>query len=281
MNSVRTAGLMIGLTALFVLIGSALGGRNGMIVALGIATVMNLFSYWFSDKLVLAMYRAQEVDEATAPTLYRIVQRLAEKAGMPMPKVYIIPQAQPNAFATGRNPTHAAVAATQGLLQIMDEGELEGVIAHELAHVRNRDILIGTIAATLAGALMIFARMAGWAAMMGGGGRDRDEDGGGFGALFIAIFGAVAAMLIQLAISRSREYQADASGARLSGDPDGLARALARLEQSAQRMPMEANPATSHLFIVNPFSMRGATRLLSTHPPVEDRIARLREMARG
>jgi len=281
-NSVKTAGLMVGLTALLVLVGGSIGGRNGMVIALGIATVMNLFSYWFSDRLVLAMYRAKEADEATAPTLYRIVQRLAEKAGMPMPKVYVIPQAQPNAFATGRSPSHAAVAATQGLLQIMDEEELEGVIAHELSHVRNRDILIGTIAATLAGALMIVARMAGWAAIMGGGGRDRDEEGGGgFATVFIAIFGAIAAMFIQLAISRSREYQADASGARLCGNPMGLAHALARLDQTAQRMPMDANPATSHLFIVSPFSMRGATRFLSTHPPVEDRIARLEQMARG
>jgi heat shock protein HtpX len=280
MNSVKTIGLMIGLTALLVLIGGYLGGRHGMIVALAFATIMNLFSYWFSDKIVLAMYRAQEVDEATAPTLFRVVRGLAEKAGMPMPRVYIIPQAQPNAFATGRDPKHAAVAATQGLLQLMDEQELEGVIAHELSHVRNRDILIGTIAATLAGAVMILARMAQFAAIFGGGGRDRDEErGGGLGLIFVAIFGAIAAALIQLAISRSREYQADASGARLSGDPHGLARALSALERATQRVPMEANPATSHMFIVNPFGGGGLVRLFSTHPPIEDRIARLERMA--
>jgi len=280
MNSVKTIGLMMGLTALLVLIGGYLGGRHGMIVALAFATIMNLFSYWFSDKIVLAMYRAQEVDEATAPTLFRVVRGLAEKAGMPMPRVYIIPQAQPNAFATGRDPKHAAVAATQGLLQLMDEQELEGVIAHELSHVRNRDILIGTIAATLAGAVMILARMAQFAAIFGGGGRDRDEErGGGLGLIFVAIFGAIAAALIQLAISRSREYQADASGARLSGDPHGLARALSALERATQRVPMEANPATSHMFIVNPFGGGGLVRLFSTHPPIEDRIARLERMA--
>ncbi len=214
MNSVKTIGLMIGLTALLVLIGGYLGGRHGMIVALAFATIMNLFSYWFSDKIVLAMYRAQEVDEATAPTLFRVVRGLAEKAGMPMPRVYIIPQAQPNAFATGRDPKHAAVAATQGLLQLMDEQELEGVIAHELSHVRNRDILIGTIAATLAGAVMILARMAQFAAIFGGGGRDRDEErGGGLGLIFVAIFGAIAAALIQLAISRV----AGIPGRRLGG----------------------------------------------------------------
>lgn len=282
MNSVKTVGLMVGLTALFVLVGGSVAGRNGMIVALGFATLMNVFSYWFSDKIVLAMYRAQAVDEATAPTLYRIVRRLAQKGDMPMPRVYIIPQAQPNAFATGRDPQHAAVAATQGLLQIMSEDELEGVIAHELSHVRNRDILIGTIAATLAGAIMVLARIVGWTAMMGGGERDRDQEGGGgFAMIFVAIFGAIAAMLIQLAISRSREYQADASGARLSGNPLGLAHALSRLEQATRRVPMDANPATSHMFIVNPFSMRGAARLLSTHPPVQERIARLEQMARG
>lgn len=282
MNSLKTIALMIGLTALLVLIGDLAGGRGGMIVALGIATVMNLLSYWFSDRIVLAMYRAQQIDEATSPTFYRIVRRLSEKAGMPMPRVYVIPQAQPNAFATGRDPKHAAVAATQGLLQLMNEDELEGVIAHELSHVRNRDILIGTIAATMAGAVMILARMAEVAAIFGGGSRDRDEEGGGgFAMLVIAIFGAIAATLIQLAISRSREYQADASGAKLSGNPIGLARALAQLERAAARVPMEANPATSHMFIVNPFSARGVVRLFSTHPSIEDRIARLEQMARA
>ena len=237
---------------------------------------MNFFSYWFSDKIVLKMYRAQPVDEATAPTLYRIVHRLAQRAGMPMPKVYIIPQAQPNAFATGRNPQHAAVAATQGLLQVMNEEELEGVIAHELSHVGNRDILIGTIAATLAGAIMILARIGMFAGMFFGGGRDRRD--GGLGIIFLAIFGTVAAILIQMAVSRSREYQADASAAKLSGNPRALARALNTLQQSAQRLPMQASPATAHMFIINPFTAKGITKLFSTHPPVEERIARLKRL---
>jgi len=271
---------MILLTALFVLIGYWIGGQGGMISAFLFALVMNLFTYWFSDRIVLAMYRAQEVDQATSPMLYGVVKRLAERGNMPMPRVYIIPQAQPNAFATGRNPQHAAVAATEGLLQTMDEQELEGVIAHELSHVGNRDILIGTIAATLAGAVMILARMAQFAAIFGGGGRDDDRNGGGLGYIFVAIFGAVAAMLIQMAISRSREYQADASGAKLSGNPMGLAHALVRLQQNAERVPMDANPATSHMFIVNPLSRKGIVSLFSTHPPIEDRIERLERMGR-
>jgi len=277
-NTAKTIALMMGLTILLVLIGGYIGGRGGMIIALGLATAMNLFSYWFSDKIVLRMYRAQEVDEVTAPALYGIVRRLAARAGMPMPRVYMIPQAQPNAFATGRNPSHAAVAATQGLLQIMDEEELEGVIAHELSHVRNRDILIGTIAATIAGAVMILSRMAQFAAIFGGGRSDDEEGGGGLGLIVVAIFGTIAALLIQMAISRSREYQADASAAKLSGNPRGLARALSSLERASKRVPMQANPATSHMFIVNPFSAKGVVRLFSTHPPVEDRIARLERL---
>jgi len=278
MNTAKTVFLMVLLTGIFIVIGYGLGGEEGMIVAFGLALVMNFFSYWFSDKIVLKMYRAQEVDEATSPTLYRIVHRLAQRAGMPMPKVYIIPQAQPNAFATGRNPQHAAVAATQGLLQIMDEEELEGVIAHELSHVGNRDILIGTIAATIAGAIMVLARMAQFAAIFGGGGRDNNRGGNPIGLIFIAIFSSVAAMLIQMAISRSREFQADASAAKLSGNPRGLARALNTLQQSAQRLPMQASPATAHMFIINPFTAKGLTKLFSTHPPVEERIARLERL---
>jgi heat shock protein HtpX len=279
MNTAKTVFLMTLLTGLFVAIGYWLGGQSGMIFAFGIAVVMNFFSYWFSDKIVLAMYRAKEVDEATAPALYRVVRRLAQNGNMPMPKVYIIPQDQPNAFATGRNPDHAAVAATQGLIDIMDEEELEGVIAHELSHVRNRDILIGTIAATIAGAIMILARMAQFAAIFGGG-DSRDRRGGGvIGLIFVAIFSSIAAMLIQMAISRSREYQADASGAKLSGNPHGLARALDALQRSTQRVPMQANPATAHMFIVNPFTMKGVSGLFSTHPPIEERIARLERMA--
>ncbi len=279
MNTAKTALLMVVLTVLFVLIGRAVGGQGGMIVALGFACVTNLISYWFSDRIVLAMYRAQEVDEASAPSLYSIVRRLADRGGMPMPRVYIIPQAQPNAFATGRDPQHAAVAVTQGLMQVMGEQELEGVIAHELSHVKNRDILIGTIAATMAGAVMMLANIARFAAIFGGGSRSDDREGGGIGVIFVAIFGAFAAMFIQMAISRSREYQADASGAQLTQNPMGLAHALAALQKTAERVPMDANPATSHMFIVNPFSRRGVMSLFSTHPPIEERIERLEKMA--
>jgi heat shock protein HtpX len=278
-NAVKTTGLMVALMVLFVLIGGLLGGTRGMMIFGAFAFALNFGAYWFSDRVVLAMYRAREVDETSAPTLYRVVQRLAERAELPMPKVYIIPQAAPNAFATGRDPKHAAVAATQGLMQIMDEQELEGVIAHELSHVRNRDMLIGTIAATLAGAIMMLARVAQWTAIFGGG-RNRDDEGGNpFALIAVAIFGTIAALLIQMAISRSREYQADASGARLSGNPMGLAHALQRLERTAQRVPMQANPATSHMFIVNPLSGGSVLKLFSTHPPTEERIARLEAMA--
>ena len=279
MNTFKTMFLMTALVGLFVLIGS-FWGRHGMIYALVLATVMNLFAYWFSDRIVLMMYRAKPVDEATAPALYRTVRRLAERGNLPMPKVYIIPEASPNAFATGRNPHHAAVAATQGLLQTMNEEELEGVIAHELSHVGNRDILISTIAATIAGAIMIFARMAQWAAIFGGGSRD-DREGGGnpLALLLVAILGSVAAVMLQAAISRSREYQADASGANLSGNPMGLAHALGQLQRATQRVPMNANPATAHMFIVNPFKGGGLLSMFSTHPPVEERIARLEKMA--
>jgi heat shock protein HtpX len=280
MNTAKTAFLMIVLTALFILIGSALGGQRGMIIAFAFAFFMNIFTYWFSDKIVLTMYRAKEVDEGTAPGLFATVRRLTQRAGIPMPRIYIIPQAAPNAFATGRNPSHAAVAVTQGLMDVLDDEALEGVLAHELSHVRNRDILIGTIAATMAGAIMILSRMAQFAAIFGGGGRDRDR-GGGFGLIFVAIFSAVAALLIQMAISRSREYQADASAAKLSGNPRGLARALEALQRSAQRVPMQANAATAHMFIVNPFSRKGIIALFSTHPPIEDRIGRLQRMGSG
>ncbi len=273
MNTAKTVGLMVLLTGLFIVVGYFIGGEQGMIIAFGFAFLMNVVSYWFSDKIVLAMYRAKQVDEATEPGLFRIVRRLAQRAGMPMPRVYIVPQAQPNAFATGRNPKHAAVAVTQGLMQIMNDEELEGVLAHEISHVGNRDILIGTIAATLAGAIMILARIAQFAAIFGGGGRDRR--GGGIALILVAIVSAIAALLIQMAISRSREYQADASAAKLSGNPRGLSRALDSLRRSTQRVPMEASPATSHMFIVNPFTKKGMSSLFSTHPPVEERIRRL------
>ncbi len=272
--------LMMILTLLLVYGGAALGGRQGMTFALMIAFFMNFISYFFSDKIVLMMYRAKEVTESEAPVLYRIVRRLTQKAGMPMPKVYIIPDMSPNAFATGRNPEHAAVAATEGIMQILTEEELAGVMAHELSHVLHRDILISTVAATIAGAISYLAQMAQWA-MIFGGGRRRDDDGNPIAALVMMIVAPIAAMMIQLAISRAREYSADEGGAKLLGDPLALASALKKLTRGVQAMPMQTNPATSHLFIVNPLSGRGVMKLFSTHPPLEERIARLEAMARG
>jgi heat shock protein HtpX len=278
-NVLKTGVLLAVLTALFVGIGYAIGGQQGMVVAFVLAFAMNMVSYWFSDKIVLAMYRAKPISEAEAPRLYAIVRRLATRAQIPMPPVYLIPTDTPNAFATGRNPEHAAVAVTEGIMRILDEDELEGVLAHELSHVKNRDVLISTIAATLAGAITYLAHMLQWAAMFGG--RSRDDDEGGLnpmGALLVAIVAPFAAMLIQLAVSRAREYQADASGARLAGRTGGLATALEKLEMGSRAVPMEANPATAHLFIVNPLSGQTLMRLFSTHPPVEERVARLRAM---
>jgi heat shock protein HtpX len=275
---------MIGLTVLLVFIGGAFGGRQGMIFAFIFASATNLFSYWFSDKIVLRMYNAQEATEAQAPMLWAVTHDLALKMNMPMPKVYIIPSDSPNAFATGRNPKHAAVAATEGILRLLTREELEGVMAHELGHVRNRDILIGTIAATIAGAISMLAHMAQWAMIFGGfGGRRRDDEGGGnlIAGLAMIILAPIAAALIQMAISRSREYQADASGARICGNPLWLANALRKLHAGSQRVPLDANPATAHMFIVNPLRGGGVVKLFSTHPPLEDRIARLESMAYG
>ncbi len=277
-NMFKTALLLAVLTALLVLIGGAIGGQQGMLVAFLFALVINFASYWFSDRIVLAMYGAQPIEESEASGLYRIVRTLATRAGIPMPRVYLIPSETPNAFATGRNPQHAAVAVTEGILRLLDEAELEGVLAHELSHVRNRDVLIATIAATLAGAITYLAHMAQWAAIFGGRRDDEEEGGGIVGALLMAILAPIAAMLIQLAVSRAREFQADASGARLAGKTWGLARALEKLETASQAIPMEAAPATAHLFIVNPLSGRTLLRLFSTHPPIEERIARLRSM---
>lgn len=274
MNIFKTAMLMVMLTLLLVFGGAALGGKSGMTVALLIAFVMNFITYFFSDKIVLKMYRARQVGEAEAPVLHRIVRRLSQKAGMPMPKVYIIPDMSPNAFATGRNPQHAAVAATEGIMQLLTEEELAGVMAHELAHVRHRDILIGTIAATVAGAISYLAQMAQWA-MIFGGRHDDDEGGNPIAAIVMMIVLPIAAMLIQMAISRSREYAADEGGARLHGNPHALANALRKLHNGAQMIPMHATPATSHMMIVSPFSGRAMMKLFSTHPPVEERIARL------
>ena len=277
MNYMKTAMLMALLTLLLVWGGAALGGKSGMTFALIMAFVMNFVTYFFSDKIVLKMYRAREVGEAEAPVLHRIVRRLSQKAGMPMPKVYIIPDMSPNAFATGRNPKHAAVAATEGIMQLLSEEELSGVMAHELAHVRHRDILIGTIAATVAGAISYLAHMAQWA-MIFGGRHDDDEGGSPVAGIVMMIVAPIAAMLIQMAISRSREYAADEGGARLQGNPHALANALRKLHNGAQAIPMHATPATSHMMIVNPFSGGAMMKLFSTHPPVEERIARLEAM---
>jgi len=279
-NIFKTGLLLAVLTAMLVLIGGAVGGRQGMLVAFVVAVVMNFVSYWFSDKMVLAAYGAQPIEEAAAPRLYAIVHRLATRAGIPMPRVYLIPSETPNAFATGRNPEHAVVAVTEGIMRILDEEELEGVLAHELSHVKNRDVLISTIAATLAGAITYLAHMAQWAAMFGG--RSRDDDEGGSNPLamiLLAILAPIAALLVQMAVSRSREFQADATGAQVAGKSWGLAKALEKLQMANQQIPMaDATPATAHLFIVNPLSGQTLMRLFSTHPPLEERIARLRAM---
>jgi heat shock protein HtpX len=280
-NTFKTALLLGLLTGLFVLLGNYLGGRQGMIVALIFAGIMNFGSYWFSDRIVLALYRAQEVRESEAPELLRMVRSLSQRAGIPMPKVYVIPSNAANAFATGRSPQHAAVAVTEGILRLLSPSELEGVIAHELSHIRHRDTLISTIAATMAGVIVMLAHMARWAAIFGGvGGRDQeDRDGGGvLGFLFMAMLAPIAATLIQLAISRSREFLADEGSARITRNPDRLADALEKLDYAAHRIPLEANPATSHLFIANPLRGGGILALFSTHPPIEQRVARLRAM---
>ncbi len=279
-NIFKTGLLLAVLTVMLVLLGGALGGQQGMMIAFILALAMNFVSYWFSDKIVLAAYGAQPIDEAAAPRLYAIVHRLATRAGIPMPRVYLIPSETPNAFATGRNPQHAVVAVTEGIMRILDEEELEGVLAHELSHVKNRDVLISTVAATLAGAITYLAHMAQWAAMFGGRGRDDDEGGSNpIAMILLAVLAPIAALLVQMAVSRSREFQADATGARVAGRPWGLAKALEKLQMANQAMPMaNATPATAHLFIVNPLSGQTLMRLFSTHPPLEERIARLRAM---
>jgi heat shock protein HtpX len=274
-NYLKTALLLGLLTGLIVICGRVIGGNGGMIIALGFAAIMNLGTYWFSDKIVLAMYKAKPVTPEQAPRLHRIIDRLVARTGMPKPKVYVLPETAPNAFATGRNPKHAAVAATAGLLELMDDEEVEGVMAHELAHVKNRDILIGSIAATIAGAITMLAGMARWAAIFGGfGGRD-DRSGGALGLIVMAILAPIAAVIIQMAVSRSREYAADATGAQIAGNPYGLARALEKLGKLNRRIPLDASPATSHMFIVAPLSGRSMMSLFGTHPPIEERIRRL------
>ncbi|MDP2689505.1 MAG: zinc metalloprotease HtpX [Deltaproteobacteria bacterium] len=278
MSYLKTAVLLAVLTAILIFFGDALGGRQGAVIALVFAGVMNFTTYWWSDKIVLAMYRAKQVDEASAPALYRIVRELTMRANMPMPKVYMMDSETPNAFATGRNPEHAAVAVTTGIMKLLEREELEGVIGHELSHIQNRDILISTVAATIAGAISYLSYMAYWASLFGG---SRDNDRGGSPIVMIAmmIVAPIAAMVIQLAISRSREYGADEGGAKIAGNPLHLANALRKLEYYNKRIPMPAtNEATAHMFIVSPLSGKQMARLFSTHPPIEERIKRLEGM---
>jgi heat shock protein HtpX len=274
-NSLKTVLLLGLLSGILLAIGEALGGSNGLVTAFGFAVVMNFVSYWFSDKIVLKMYRAQEV--GPEHKLWILTRRLATQAGLPMPKVYVIPDGSPNAFATGRNPSHAAVAATEGIMRLLNDQELEGVIAHELAHVKHRDILISSVAATVAAAIMMMARMAQFAALFGGGGSNRDERGGSNPIAMLAtiILAPIAAMLVQAAISRSREFQADAGGAKIAGNSHGLMNALRKLETGSKQIPLDANPATAHMFIIKPFSAGGLLGMFSTHPPTEQRIQAL------
>jgi len=281
-SHLKTALLLGLLTAIILLLGQALGGRGGLVIALVLALVMNFVSYWYSDKIVLSMYRAQPLGPTDAPWLHAMVAELAQNAGIPKPRICLIPQDAPNAFATGRNPQNAVVAVTQGIMQVLSPEELRGVLAHEIAHIANRDILIQSVAAVLAAAIMSIAHMLQWGALFGMGRRNDEEGGGGgaLGAIALAIIAPMAAMLIQMAISRSREYLADETGARVSGRPLDLANALGRLDAASRQIPMHGNPVAENLFIVNPFSGADAANLFSTHPPIHDRIARLREMAR-
>lgn len=281
MNTLRVWILMGVLTVLLVLIGGAIGGRSGAMLFFIISLCMNFFSFFFSDSIAIKMTGSYPVSEKEAPELYAIVGRLSQRAGIPMPRIFVTPSDQPNAFATGRGPSHAAVAVTEGITRLLSRSELEGVLAHEIAHVKNRDVLIGTIAASLAGAITMIANMLQWG-MMFGGLRGDDEEGGGIpgliASLVMIIVAPIAAMLVQMAISRSREFEADATGARIAGYPDGLANALLKLERGARQIPMQVNPATSHLFIVNPLSGEAVARLFSTHPPIEERVQRLQKM---
>jgi heat shock protein HtpX len=275
-NAFKTTLLLTLMTLVLLFVGSHFGGRNGMVLAFGFAVVTNFVSYFYSDKIALAMYRAQPVTREQLPRAYAVVERMTQKLGLPMPKMYVIPTESPNAFATGRNPQHASVAVTHGILQLLDDEELEGVLAHELGHVKNRDILTSSIAATLAGAITLLARMGWWASLLGGGGRRDDRDGGGMTALFMLILAPIAATLIQLWVSRTREYEADATGAHITGNPYALARALQKLDTYSKQVPMQGTTTTAHLFIVAPM-LSGASfaTLFSTHPPIADRIQRL------
>ncbi|TVQ38618.1 MAG: protease HtpX [Spirochaetaceae bacterium] len=283
MNHVKTFLLMTLLTVLLVVLGGAIAGEQGLIMAFGFALVLNLFSYWFSDSIAIRMTRSREVSREEQPELYDMVERLSQNAGLPTPRVYVTPSPQPNAFATGRNPRHAAVAVTEGIMRILDRSELEGVIAHELAHIKNRDTLISTIATVMAGALAFVARMGQYRMIFGGMRGSRNNAGGAavLIQLLAIIFAPLAAMLIRMAISRSREFIADAGGARIAGNPGGLASALLKMEQHAQGRPMRINEAASHMFIINPLSGQGMARMFSTHPPIQDRVRRLRQIEDG
>ncbi len=278
MNALKVGLLMGIMSILLVMMGNAIGGTSGATLFLIIAIFMNFIGYFYSDKIAIKMTRSYPVSETESPELYDIVRKLTQRAGMPMPKLYVTPSDQPNAFATGRNPSNSAVAVTEGLMRLLNRSEVEGVLAHELGHIKNRDVLVGTIAATLAGAISMIGSVIKWGAILGTG-RSDDEGGGGLiGALLMAIIFPIAAMIIQLAISRSREFGADDTGARIAGSPDGLANALLKLESAAHRIPMPVNPATSHLFIVNPLSGASMAKLFSTHPPIQDRVQKLRSM---
>lgn len=274
-NQIKTLLLISGLTILVILIGGSLGGQSGMIIAFVFALIMNGGSYWFSDKIALSMAGAQPLSKQDNMELYAMVEKLTANAGMPMPRLYITPSMQPNAFATGRNPEHSAVAVTQGILNILNRNELEGVIAHELAHIKNRDVLISTIVAVMAGVITTMANWAQWALMFGGGNSDEEEGPGLLASLPLIILGPIAAMLVQMAVSRSREYLADSTGANIAGHSEGLANALLKLERASSIVPMDVNPAASHLFIVNPLSAQRLMNLFSTHPPINDRVRRL------
>ncbi|MDH5526883.1 MAG: zinc metalloprotease HtpX [Nitrospirota bacterium] len=279
MNVMKTTFLLTVLTLILVYGGGMLAGQGGMMIALAFALIMNVGAYWYSDKIVLRMSHARQVTEAEAPELYSVVRELATRASLPMPKVYVIDDPSPNAFATGRNPSHAAVAATTGIMRILDRNELAGVMAHELAHVGNRDILVGTIAATMAGAISMLANMAQWAMIFGGGHRDGDNAPHPLVMVLMMILAPLAAMLVQMAISRSREYGADEGGAKICGNPLWLASALQKLERGTAVQPMDVNPSTAHMYIVNPLRGGGITALFSTHPPMAERVARLEQMA--
>ena len=275
-NQLKTTLLLGSLTGLIILIGRYFGGSSGMVIAFVFAVLMNVGSYWFSDKIVLKLYKSRQLSSQEYPELYSLVSRLSQSASLPMPKIYLIPSEAPNAFATGRNSQHAVIAVTQGILRLLNSSELEGVLAHEIAHIKDRDILISSVAATLAGVIMMIASMARWAALFGGFGGSDDDDGGILGFVVLAFLAPLAALIIQLAISRSREYLADSTGSRIAGNPLGLASALEKLDYASKKIPIKANPATSHLFIVNPLSGKSLMSLFSTHPPTAERIARLR-----